>query len=335
MTAPRISVVMPVYNGEPFLREAIGSLLTQTERDFELLVIDDGSTDGSAAILAEFQRRDARVCVVTQPNRGLIATLNDGWRRARGAYIARMDADDISLPERLAQQAAFLDAHPAVGVVGGAIRRVDREGHLLPVQRFPALHAVIAWQMLFEPALIHPAVMLRRTVLALAGGYDPAMTHAEDFDLWVRLSRVTRLHNLTEVVLHLRKHATNVSVVHRGTQIERSTVIRRQAMADLLGSTPPIEQVRQLETLSFASPAEVQDAFATVRRLCRAAVRAPGVTPTEQRLIMRDAATRLLLVGKYSSGDWNVLAPLAGFLLAHPWAAAGALAAWGARRWRV
>ena len=134
---PRVSVVLPVFNAEPYVGEAVESILAQSLADFELIAIDDGSTDGSPGILTGFAARDSRVRVITRENRGLAATLNEGIGLATAAYCAIMNADDISLPERLAKQAAFLDAHPHVAAVGSQTRFFAAGASAAPATSLP------------------------------------------------------------------------------------------------------------------------------------------------------------------------------------------------------
>ena len=331
-TAPSVSVVMPVYNGAAFLREAIESVLAQTFRDFELLLINDGSTDDTQEIIDSY-RRDSRLRCISRPNKGLIATLNEGWQRARGSYIARMDADDVSAPERLARQVAFLDAHLDVGVVGSAIWVIDAHGQRDGPIYLPATHHMIVWRLCFEDPLVHPTVLIRRAVLERAGGYDPAMPHAEDYDLWRRVSAFTRLHNLPDVLLSLRKHATNVSQVHRAAQGENSTRIGQAMIGGLLGRTVPLALVQQLEHHRYASAVEALDVVELIEQLFAICRSYPDVTRNERRYIADDAATRLLRVAIRCPGDREIQRRLARFGLRHPGAMSHAvIEGWRLRR---
>src|SRR5262245_27130869 len=162
MTTPIVSVVMSVLNGEPFLREAVESILGQTFGDFEFIVIDDGSTDASADILDSYQRNDARVRVYHQENKGLVESLNRGCGLARGKYIARMDADDIATKERLMWQVEFVEKHPEVGVVGGAIEVINASGKSSVTHRYPLKNSDIYQALLRgDCPLVHPTVVMR------------------------------------------------------------------------------------------------------------------------------------------------------------------------------
>ena len=175
----RVSVVMPVYNGERFLAAAIESVLSQTFSDFEFIIVDDGSRDGSARTIQDYAKRDSRIRVIEhRDNRGEASARNTGIAAATGDYIAGMDADDVSLPERLRRQAEFLDAHAEIGGVGVSARRVSED--LKPIQdyKLPASHALIAYDILAGgPALIRSTVMTRRDLLVESGGYDARLSN--------------------------------------------------------------------------------------------------------------------------------------------------------------
>src|SRR5437899_2426865 len=209
MPAPRVSFLMAVYDGEKYLEEAIRSVLNQTFHDFEFIVINDGSTDGTAEIIERYRRADDRIRAYEQRHHGLVATLNRGLELAQGEYVARMDADDVSFPERLATQVAFMSAHPEVGICGTWVETMGvPSGN---VQRYPTDDATIRSWLLFESVLAHPSVVMRRELLAKAGlYYDVACIHAEDYDLWVRAARHTALANIPEVLLRYRMHPQQV-----------------------------------------------------------------------------------------------------------------------------
>lgn len=200
MTPPKVTVLMPVYNAERYLREAVDSILCQTFTDFEFLAIDDGSADSSAAILNSYT--DPRLRVVQNPrNLGLTATLNAGLAQGKGEYIARMDADDISLPERFARQVAFLDANPQIGIVGVWAEAFGDARFKIP---HPADAETIRAKLLFDSALVHPAVLMRRTFLdAHSLRYEP-LGHFEDYELWQRAARLFPLANIPETLFRYR-----------------------------------------------------------------------------------------------------------------------------------
>jgi len=223
---PRVSVLLPVHNGEPYLREAVESVLNQTFPDFELVVINDGSTDRTGEILETYS--DPRIRRLNNPQcLGLIKTLNRGLREVRGEYIARMDADDICLPRRLAIQLRYMDRHPQVGVLGGQVIGFGKEAQ--GRSRRYTDHDDIVANMIFYASIHHPTVMMRTALLRKYHlAYDEAYAHCEDRDLWVRAAQCFKLANLDQVVLYYRKHGGSVSWRHYETQRRNGDrVIRR------------------------------------------------------------------------------------------------------------
>ncbi|WP_300039406.1 glycosyltransferase [uncultured Roseobacter sp.] len=223
--APRVSVLLPVYNAETWLGVAMDSILAQSFTDFELLVHDDGSTDGSLAILQDYAARDRRVVLTSEPNKGLIATLNQLIDAAQGDLIARMDADDIALPERFAKQVAWLDQNPDYVLLGTSTLMIDAAGRPIAVNTAPQGHDSIDDNNLRGvTALEHPSVMMRRAALETVGGYHDSCPHAEDIDLWLRMAEVGRIENLGDVLLKYRVHDQSVSALK---QEEQSASCRR------------------------------------------------------------------------------------------------------------
>ncbi len=221
MSGPLVSVLMPVYNAERYVAEAVESILAQTFGDFELLIIDDGSTDRSRALLGRYAARDGRIRLVSRPNKGLVATLNEGLGLARGELIARMDADDVAMPERLALQVAFLREHPEVVCLGGAVRVIDAAGRILLVDRPPLDDATLQEIALTgRPPLIHPVFMMRRGDLAAVGGYDEDMKQAEDLDILLRLGERGKLAALPDILLKYRMHDCSKTSVYTDEQLE-------------------------------------------------------------------------------------------------------------------
>ena len=227
MTVPAVTVLMSVHNGAAHLEEALQSVLRQTFRDFELLVIDDGSTDASPTILRGCG--DPRLAVHrNERNLGLVASLNSGLDHARGEFIARMDADDVALPRRLERQVDFLRHSPQTGLCGTWFRMFGAERSV--VVRPPTGAEDMAARLFHESPLAHPSVMLRRAVFARHGlRYSPDFPHAEDFELWTRVALVTELANLPEVLLLYREHAGQVSRLRESVQKDsvRRIVLRQ------------------------------------------------------------------------------------------------------------
>jgi glycosyltransferase involved in cell wall biosynthesis len=207
MKIPKISVLMPVYNGEKYLKEAIESILNQTFNDFEFLIINDGSTDNSENIIKSYN--DQRIKLIqNEKNIGLINTLNKGFDLCCGEYIARMDSDDISTPDRLEKQLKFLDQNKNTDICGSLIRTFGEVNS--SIFRYPMRHDSIKATLLFKCSIAHPSVMLRKS--AIQGFYfDSSYKHAEDYELWTRLSKNLKLFNIQEVLLLYRMHSDQVS----------------------------------------------------------------------------------------------------------------------------
>ena len=202
---------MPVYNAERFVAEAVESVLGQTLGDFEFLIIDDGSTDRSLEILKRYAARDPRVRLTSRPNKGVVATLNELIDQARGEFLARMDADDVSLAERFQHQVDYLRAHPECLVVGCRAWYCDLEGD--PLYEYPTLgdhEAIDAFHFQMRgPGLIHPSIMMRRDAVLAVGKYRGF--YAEDVDLYLRLAEHGRLARLPQFLLKYRVHGVNLS----------------------------------------------------------------------------------------------------------------------------
>jgi glycosyltransferase involved in cell wall biosynthesis len=229
---PAISVVIPVYNGADYLHEAVESILRQTWKDFELIIIDDGSTDNSVSIMESFN--DPRIRVISNSrNRGLEYCLNTGLRLARGSYVARMDCDDISLPSRLEKQFRFMETHKEVSVCGSYI---ELFGALSGIEKHPLQHEEILCQLLFASPFAHPSIIMRKDFFVKNNiFYDEsgAFTRAEDYELWVRISSTCIFANLPEVLLKYRTHHRQIRTQNSAEQKEVSNRLREQQLLAL------------------------------------------------------------------------------------------------------
>jgi glycosyltransferase involved in cell wall biosynthesis len=219
---------MGVWNGAPQVREAVLSVLSQTMADLELIVVDDNSTDATPGILASF--RDPRLQVLRRARGGLTSALNAALRLARAPLVARLDADDVALPERLERQLAFLSAHPDVGLVGTAAREVDAAGRDVAIVRPPADDADIRRALIRRNPFVHSSIVMRRSALEQAGGYDEAFPVAQDYDLWMRMSRVTRMANLQEPLVVRRLTPGRVSEARDSERLRAEASVRWRAV---------------------------------------------------------------------------------------------------------
>lgn len=209
---PRVSVLLPVYNAADYVATSIHSVLNQSFRDLELIVIDDGSTDGSAEVIRRSIGSDPRVRFLSRENIGFARTLNQMLEIASGELIARLDADDEALPERIATQVKFMDAHADCVVVGGGAIHIDAEGDPLSIELYPQRHEEIEQRILSGGGgIIHPSVMIRAETIRLCGGYSLDCPVVEDQDLWLRMALRGRLANLAIPLIRYRVHAGNMT----------------------------------------------------------------------------------------------------------------------------
>lgn len=257
--SPAISVVMCVYDAERFLADTVRSVLAQTRRDFELIAVNDGSRDGSLAVLEKFRRQDPRVRIISRENRGIAPSANEGIAAARGRYVARHDSDDLSAPDRLERQAAYLDAHPEVVAVGAQMRLTDPYGLPVDVTTFPLDHDGIERELLRGSGwnLPQPAAMFRRDAFERVGRYRERFSNSEDLDLFLRLAMIGRLANLPEPLVDWRRHLQSVNYARGASQAAMKREIISDALrargrpvpADLDGSlayTQPLPAWKQL-----------------------------------------------------------------------------------------
>lgn len=240
---PKISVVMPAYNAGKYIAQAIDSILGQTFEDFEFIIINDCSTDDTEKIIASY--RDKRILYRKNPrNLGVAETLNRGLEIAKGEYIARMDADDISLPERFVKQTAFLDAHPEVAVLGTGLEVFNSRGTVSTGWSSTDCRQMKV-DLLFACGLAHPSVMMRRSVILGLGGYDAEFEGLEDYELWCRVAREHGVTTLPDVLLRYRLH---------DAQVTRHPSARQDARMRML-------KIRQLEELGIDPECTEADAF--------------------------------------------------------------------------
>ena len=233
INTPAISVVLPVYSAEKYLDAAIKSVLAQTFTNFELILINDGSTDGSLKILERFAQKDARCIVFSWENKGIVASLNQGIFLAKADIICRMDADDICLPHRLEKQFEYLRAHPECVAVGSNILLIDPEG--LPIVTWTYLHTHEEIDRLnltgsVGSCICHPSVAIRKSSLLAVGAYRLGFEYAEDYDLFLRLAELGKLANLPEVLLKYRQHPASIGHAKRKEQLMKT----QQALEETL-----------------------------------------------------------------------------------------------------
>ena len=297
---------MPVYNAQDYLREAVDSILAQTDRDFELLAIDDGSTDTSREILASYD--DPRLRIESnEKNLGLIATLNRGLDLARGEFIARMDADDFSLPDRLEKQIALLNRHPDFDAVSARYEFMDPQGQVMRHKHYgidrPLSSTLVCWSSQFDVPFCHGAAVFRKSFFDRVGRYDPEFSHAEDYELFLRAQPESQLANHPDVLYRVRRHKENVSSQNRDEQIEATLKAIICWHAKFLGET--IDERTALFLWHPGHP-PTPEAAPTVGRLleriCAEFLANPAysgrATQQERQWIREDTAIRIALVAR-------------------------------------
>ena len=235
--SPKISVIIPVHNGEKYLKETLESIIHQTFRDFELLVIDDGSTDRSLQIINDYAKTDDRITVYQNiENKGIAFTTNFGIGQAKGNFIAVSDQDDISFPERLERQIKYFEQHPEIHVLGAQIINTDpnlqKPGR---VSSFPVTPGAYRWMQLFGCMTINSTVMIRRAVFSEYGFRYGNFKTASDYDMFAKLGPVCKLANYPQPLMYHRRHENAVSIIHSEIQRQELYDIIRFQVLNLIG----------------------------------------------------------------------------------------------------
>jgi Glycosyl transferase family 2 len=279
MRPPTVSVVMSVYNGGPFLEEAVSSIRAQTFDDFEFVIVDDGSTDESPATLARHAAIDRRLKVLQQPNRGLIAALNRGLAVASGSYVARMDADDVAKPHRLSLQVDALSRNAKLVAVGSSYEVIDQGGRVVSEVDLP-IEAASIREILANSrnCMAHPTIMMRRDAVLGVGGYRRAYLFCEDYDLWLRLSEIGDLVNIAERLVAYRHYPGKPTWAQVEQQVLSELAARAAAKRRREGATDPTgdaDQITPAVLRSLGVESSVMR-FEIMRRALQSARRARG-----------------------------------------------------------
>jgi len=237
MKNPLVSVIMPVFNAEKYVGEAIESILNQTFADFEFLIFNDGSIDNSSNVIQKYASTDPRIVFYNySENTGYVKHLNEGVQLAKGTYIARMDADDISLPERLAKQVLVMNTNPDIGICGTWFKLF---GDIELEVRHPSQHDDIKIHLLRHNTIGHPTVLAKKVLLS-ENPYEANMVPSEDYHLWIRLSQIAKFHNLPEVLLYYRWHNANIS--QSKAELSRTTSLKSLLLLYAFLDMVPTEQ---------------------------------------------------------------------------------------------
>lgn len=318
--APLISVVMSCYNAERWLAESIESVLSQTWRNFEFIIVDDGSTDETGRIIAGFAAQDARIVPISKPNTGLADSLNIGIARARGTWIARLDADDLCEPERLASQWRAVSANAALVFVGTGLVLIDEHGKRSAVHHYPSSHRkLVAHLATARKFPAHSSAFFSADAFRRVGGYRPRIRRAQDRDLWLRLSEVGELTSLGQPLVQIRKHTSQISHEEGGMrQLIDSHIAMVSYWLRRAGQIDPVAAgAGEFETFSAWIGEHVVEenllGFETLRRSIKPSL--SGSTPSFAVSVMRQVMTNPALI-------WQIgLEHLRGSQLPRRWAA--------------
>ena len=296
---PLVSVVMPVYNSELYLGEAIESVLSQTFTDFELVIVDDGSEDNSAEIIRSYAARDDRIRFVQLAvNAGETGARSAGLAVARGEYVTAQDSDDISLPERLQKQVRILQAQPDVGAAGVFIRVVTEDLEFIYDRETPVRHAEIVLDhfigMLSAP-FTHATIMTRRCLVLQAGGYDQSLRYAGDCDLMTRLLGETDFANIAEFLYLYRQRPGQITTHDNPKRDHDLLLVRQRRLERLWGEAPmdTLERLARVRPGSKLSWRERRAAKRDIKRLIDSIIAAEWVEAADRPLLMEAMNRRL------------------------------------------
>ncbi|HOZ36486.1 MAG TPA: glycosyltransferase [bacterium] len=303
---PKISVIMSVYNGQKYVQEAIQSIIDQTSKDWELIVVNDGSNDESGKIIAEF--KDERIIIITNKvNLGLTKSLNLALNQAAGEYIARLDSDDISEAERLEKQLTFMEKHPEIVLVGSGVIRINDQGGKMANEQVATGPLALKYALLLHNPFYHSTIFFRRKEIMAAGGYNEDYRCAQDFELYSRLAKKYQLNNINEPLVRFRVHQESVVA-----QPESQKIVRKNALKIIFQNinyyTPvSAEDYDRLKELLIIKKSEASTTIkdlimaATVnRRLWRAFIKKEKLSRTEKEILVPHyQRVRMMIIKRY------------------------------------
>lgn len=311
---PAVSVIVPVKNGAEYVAEALRSVLLQDLADIEVIVVDDGSLDDSAAIAKSLGNHDDRLKIVANSGAGIVDALNMGISLAQAPLVARMDCDDVCLPDRLRLQVERFDADPDLQLLGTAGISIDRTGQLLGAIEVPCDDQQIRDALLTYNPVLHPTAMFRTETARRVGGYRRAFIYAEDYDLWIRLSELGRLANMEAKLVKLRRHPTQTSTTKRDQQkaagaLARQSAIFRRVRVEPFDANSQPDQAIKLFLACLAD--EGRGIGGDQRRDIELLLRTPGISSALMRRILVLAAFGAPSLGSLALGPrlaWHRMA---------------------------
>jgi glycosyltransferase involved in cell wall biosynthesis len=298
-----VTVLMPVYNGEIFLKEAIDSILNQTFTDFEFLIINDGSTDRSEEIILGY--KDSRIRYIkNDENLRLIRTLNKGINLANGQFLVRMDADDISLPNRIERQVYFMQNNAEVVVAGSWFQSTGDNNIIV---QYPTLHNAIVTEFLYKCSICHPSTIWRLENLDTLA-FNTDFDHAEDYEFWIQCMNIGKLANIPEVLLNYRTHNMNVSSQYSEIQINNSNLIRT-SLFHKIGIEISSKELESFEAMCYSNwqffdkPEKIKELSALLSNLIHANKKS-GII--EQNYLQEFLALKWFHLN-YNCGSWSLM----------------------------
>ncbi len=305
INTPKISVILPVYNGEEHLAECIESILHQSYTNFEFVIVDDASTDNTPQILKKYSNQDERIRVITNPvNQKQTISANTACKNTFGKYIARMDADDIALPMRFEKQFKFLEANPCVSMVGSWIDTISDNGKIIGHWKTSTDSNVLIWDLLFGTSFAHSSVMMRSDLVKKVGYYQSP--EAEDYDLWSRLSRITKVANLPEVLQHRRVWAGQLALkVPTETQDCVLQIMQKNINYLLKNSNIDLEMIKNIrmvsdKTTKIRDSQRISDTKLILLQLYAEHLSKNNLTIIENKNVSRDVYQKL-----YTLAGWQ------------------------------
>lgn len=295
---PKISVIMPVYNADEYLTEAIESILNQTYENFEFLIICDDPSERTLSILNNFTHNDLRINVTYQKKQGLVNSLNRGIKLAKGEYIARMDADDVSHPQRFEKQIEFLERNSDIGLCGTWTNIIDKNGEIVDLFKPSSSPELIKWDLHFFNPIAHPSVLIRKSFFERNGYYLDSNIHCEDYALWVRAFNNTKLSNIPLILINLRKHDLNVSKTYSKIQMNHAIEVSQTALSSTLKYEIPLNNVKIIyrQSNNFSTE-EYITTTKNLRQLQHSYLENPALSHEERKFIKNSMCIILYNIG--------------------------------------
>lgn len=296
-STPAISVIMPLYRSQEFLKESIDSIIRQSFNDFEFLIIVDNASEATVSILDEYVKADSRIKVYYNDDMGLINSLNMGFKAAKGKYIVRMDSDDICLPTRLEKQFLYMEEHPEIGILGTSYEIIDGNGNTTNIYHPINNPKLIKWRLIYDNCLTHSSVIIRSNILGKTGYYRSNAKYAEDYDLWARASHITNISNYRDVLIKYRIHDESVSTTRFEDQHKTVLKIIYANISGLLDYDITMENVADLRKVvtgkRLNDSGKINTSIKILSDLYRLFIRNNQLKPGEIGLVTNDLAIKI------------------------------------------